>query len=307
MQAAWSNYSSGSYDYLVRRKLVDPEDRTFDGSEVVAAVSDPTRAYDDPVFDDDSDYDYEVVRKSASEELYFYHTDHLGTPIAMTDTSGVFKWKAEYRPFGDLYSQSYNDIENNLRFPGQYFDAETGLHQNYFRDYDPKIGRYREPDPIGLGGGINLFSYVRNRPTKRTDHRGLYPGAPSCGTADECPYASYPWLDEIPTYSGPGSGAELAGRPFGYEVAEYRQGYERWVGTKSLGYFTTIRLGCKDVAHDQGKFTPGSTEHCRRRLWETGWPLIVKSRDDLSLWPAHFKCVIFQDHGPPEGVGFSGS
>jgi RHS repeat-associated protein len=51
-------------------------------------------------------------------------------------------------------------VENNLRFPGQYFDAETGLHQNYFRDYDPKTGRYIQADPIGLAGGVNPYIYV---------------------------------------------------------------------------------------------------------------------------------------------------
>jgi RHS repeat-associated protein len=62
----------------------------------------------------------------------------------------------------------------NLRFPGQYYQAETGLVQNYFRDYDPQTGRYLESDPIGLGGGVNTYAYVRNRPTMSIDPRGLY-------------------------------------------------------------------------------------------------------------------------------------
>ncbi len=61
----------------------------------------------------------------------------------------------------------------NLRFPGQYYDAETGLHYNYFRDYDPSVGRYVESDPIGLKGGINTFSYVDNSPTSKKDALGL--------------------------------------------------------------------------------------------------------------------------------------
>ena len=60
-----------------------------------------------------------------------------------------------------------------MRFPGQYFDAETNLHYNYFRDYDSEIGRYTQSDPIGLAGGINTFGYALQYPIKYTDAKGL--------------------------------------------------------------------------------------------------------------------------------------
>jgi len=66
-------------------------------------------------------------------------------------------------------------ITNNLRFPGQYFDAESGLSYNMMRDYDPTLGRYIQGDPIGLLGGINRFSYVKNAPMTFIDKRGLIP------------------------------------------------------------------------------------------------------------------------------------
>ncbi|MEO8165904.1 MAG: RHS repeat-associated core domain-containing protein, partial [Betaproteobacteria bacterium] len=61
----------------------------------------------------------------------------------------------------------------NPRFPGQYFDRETNLHYNYFRDYSPDIGRYVESDPIGLYAGLNTYSYVKNNPVMWGDPTGL--------------------------------------------------------------------------------------------------------------------------------------
>ncbi len=66
-----------------------------------------------------------------------------------------------------------NTITNNLRFTGQYHDQETGLHYNYFRDYDPTTGQYIQSDPIGLDGGLNTYLYVLNNPNSAIDPLGL--------------------------------------------------------------------------------------------------------------------------------------
>ncbi|MCZ6659283.1 MAG: RHS domain-containing protein [Gammaproteobacteria bacterium] len=104
--------------------------------------------------------------------IYYYHTDHLGTPQALSDQDRRLVWRADYTPFGDTMIL-VNEIENPLRFPGQYFDAETGLHYNYFRFFDPTTGRYIRPDPIGLAGGVNMFGYVNANPIRFSDSSGL--------------------------------------------------------------------------------------------------------------------------------------
>ncbi len=79
-------------------------------------------------------------------------------------------------PFGaNLPNESPANLgvfKYNLRFPGQYYDAEVGTHYNYFRDYDPAIGRYTESDPIGIWGGLNTYAYVANSPSMYVDPTG---------------------------------------------------------------------------------------------------------------------------------------
>ena len=103
---------------------------------------------------------------------YYVHADHLGSPQAMTDDAQQEVWRIDTRPFGEVEALTWT-VENNQRFPGQYADAESGYSYNYFRDYEPALGRYLQSDPIGLAGGINTFAYVGGNPLKFTDPLGL--------------------------------------------------------------------------------------------------------------------------------------
>lgn len=113
------------------------------------------------------------VWKKEGSNTYFYSNDHLGTPQVLTDSSGQIVWKGRAEAFGKTTVEAGSTVSNNLRFPGQYFDAETGMHYNYFRDYEPTIGRYLQSDPIGLAGGINGYAYASGNGLRFLDYTGL--------------------------------------------------------------------------------------------------------------------------------------
>jgi RHS repeat-associated protein len=94
------------------------------------------------------------------QKVYYFHTDQIGTPLEMTDVEGRIVWQATYKAWGEVGTLAVNEVEQNLRFQGQYFDDETGLHYNTFRYYDPGVGRFITQDPIGLEGGFNLYQYA---------------------------------------------------------------------------------------------------------------------------------------------------
>ncbi|MCM8857766.1 MAG: DUF6531 domain-containing protein [Candidatus Thiodiazotropha sp.] len=104
---------------------------------------------------------------------YSIQSDHLGAPHSVTDEKSRLKWQADYDPFGRATVKTQR-IGFNLRRPGQYEDAESGLYDNYLRRYDPDSGRYLEPDPLGNLDGMNRYAYVGNRPLERTDPLGLF-------------------------------------------------------------------------------------------------------------------------------------
>jgi RHS repeat-associated protein len=168
--------STYTYDALRRRivkKTADGEVRfIYDGDRLlVESEGDQIRSY---VFEPGAFKPLARVdiAKHENEAVWFYHLDHTGTPLEMTDVRGELAWHCQYRANGALNSNEAFRTENDLRFPGQYFDRESGLHYNSNRYYDPQIGRFITQDPIGIFGGINFYRYAPN-PVNWIDPLGL--------------------------------------------------------------------------------------------------------------------------------------
>lgn len=168
----------------------------------VKAIADGGEAYSEAV---------DITVAQAGLKVYYLHSDHLNTPRVVTDEQNRVVWRNTplAEPFGTVAPEQDPDGNGvpftlNLRFPGQYFDRETGLNYNYFRDYDPSTGRYIESDPIGLKGGINTYTYVGGNPISRVDPEGLrqqgvdprelprVPGEPRCSGGDSSCAAGLP-------------------------------------------------------------------------------------------------------------------
>jgi RHS repeat-associated protein len=143
-----------------------------------------------PIYKRDTPFVVSPSNPSNADQLHAFHTDHLGTPHALTAIAssnaasiGKITWRANYESFGEAFidqtilngtNLSNNTAtENNHRFPGQFFDQETGLAQNLFRDYEGKVGRYAQGDPVGLGGGLNTFAYGYANSISHIDPNGL--------------------------------------------------------------------------------------------------------------------------------------
>lgn len=143
---------------------------------------------------------------------FYYQLDHLGTPQELTDYSGDIVWSAKYSAYGkvtslELATEDY--LDQPLRFQGQYFDDESGLHYNRHRYYDPDVGRYLTPDPVKLAGGLNQYRYVPN-PTGWVDPLGL-----SCNCPGGIP-ADGPYSEIVP-----GGGLEAHESRGGHAIARH--------------------------------------------------------------------------------------
>jgi RHS repeat-associated protein len=171
-------------------------------------------------------------------QVYYIHTDHLDTPRMITDTAGNTVWQYDNSdPFGNNVPNEnpsgQGTFTNNLRFAGQYFDKETGLHYNYFRDYDPATGRYKQFDLIGLAGGINGYIYGNGNPLSYTDPYGLF------GMSD-MPTIPQPVLDFT---TGVADAASLGLGPLARKAAGVDGGVNRCSKAYSSGEWASLALG----------------------------------------------------------------
>jgi RHS repeat-associated protein len=126
---------------------------------------------------DDSPVVMFVPDSASAPQVFYIHADHLNAPRIVVDVNSVTRWRWFAEPFGTTAPEANPSglgvFTQNLRFPGQYADAESGLWYNYFRSYDSTSGRYNSSDPIGMIGGVNTFAYVDANPVSLVDPSGL--------------------------------------------------------------------------------------------------------------------------------------
>lgn len=146
--------------------------------------------------------DYTASLSSPTSNISFIHADHLNTPRVVANAAGTTVWRwDQVEPFGVNVANEDPDgnsvtFEFPLRFPGQYFDKETGLAQNWHRDYWSEGGRYIQSDPVGLLSGLNTYAYVYSRPIMLFDITGrqafeggdMLPGNTPFPNAPRAPY-----------------------------------------------------------------------------------------------------------------------
>ncbi|MDC5386252.1 RHS repeat protein [Acinetobacter baumannii] len=123
-----------------------------------------------------------IYGSGAATKIYYIVTDHLNTPRRLVDgVTHAVVWSWDSTAFG--VGNPTGSITFNLRFPGQYYDVGTNQFYNHNRFYNPELGRYMEPDPIGLEGGLNPYAYAGSNPVMNTDSTGLCPMCLAGGTS----------------------------------------------------------------------------------------------------------------------------
>ena len=129
---------------------------------------------------------------------YSYVFDQLGTPTELIDDAGEIAWAADYAPHGEMTAARVNNVAQPFRMLGQYDDDELGWHYNYFRYYDPLLGRFMSPDPVCFAGGINLYRYAPNPVTGSTPSQFAFATKAAGGNPPTCEVMSMcDWGDEM--------------------------------------------------------------------------------------------------------------
>lgn len=172
-----------TYDGLERMAIRATQNMTPSGTthylydragRLIAEASNTGAALREYIWVDDMPLAVVADIDTATPKLWYVHADHLNRPARMTDDTKAVVWNAYYWPYGEVRAIT-GSASLNLRFPGQYFLVESGLHYNWHRHYDPTTGRYLQPDPLEFVDGPSVYAYATSSPAMNVDATGQCP------------------------------------------------------------------------------------------------------------------------------------
>lgn len=222
---------------------------------------------------------------SATPTISLIAADHLNTPRVVTSMDGVVRWRWLADPFGESLPEEdpagVGAFVLPLRFPGQYFDAETGLHANRLRYYSPTLGRYLESDPVGLEGGVNTYAYAENQPTAMVDPNGTTAFAVARAYS-----TGYRIGEVISPYVSPALARALeAVMPIRYEIDDFLTEEDKKIKDAEHAFY---HMTCDEKA-------PDSLSGCERAKWVLAKQercLSARANWDRKWWPGRHKAEI---------------
>lgn len=167
-----AQYAYNAFGERIRKVVYSGDQRRvtyffYDGGKLTAQADQSGRIAQQFVYVHDR-----LAAALIEDEIYAVHTDWRGTPLAATDEDQRMVWRAQADVLGRI-SVAHAAFQLNLRGSNQYYDAESGLHYNTHRYFDPQASRYLTPDPIGQQGGLNLYAFVQGDPANLIDLLGL--------------------------------------------------------------------------------------------------------------------------------------
>ena len=172
-----AEYSYDPFGRRVSKTVYDPPGQNpeitwyvYSDQGLMAELDEQGQQTDFYLFPPDGLWSTDPIFRRSEGSYFYYQTDHLGTPQQLIDRAGNLVHSREMRAFGEV---AESGMEDRWRFPGQLESAETRFYYNYFRDYEPGLGRYVQSDPIGLFGGANVYLYADASPVYGLDPLGL--------------------------------------------------------------------------------------------------------------------------------------
>ena len=212
---------------------------------------------------------------TATPATWWVSTDHLNRPVRMTDAAKATVWQATWKPFGEPQAIT-GSATLDARFPGQWFQLESGLHQNWWRHYDPTTGRYTQTDPMGFVDGPSLFGYALANPGRYVDKQGLdiWIEGPSYGEPDwhqsvnvgdpmgtyhSYSYGSYQYIVEGIVYPDQSHGGEIDRNLYKNTTPQQDDQFDQFMQSKlgMTGYYGPGQV-CRNWSQNQFNGAPGT-------------------------------------------------